>query len=201
MKRVLSIAMSIAIMLSLILETYAVTENSESDSNMVSVEELPENVKNLIRNYDEIVINEESSIDLGENLYDMIIPKEDNKTEVSVFAVPIKYEKNNGDLAFIDTSFEKLGFTKRILTKYDYKNAANEFEVLFSKNPEDGFQMDKAFEMSVVTEGKIDSGVEIDLDENKDGRLTYNNVYGDNSYIEYININSGVKENIVLEKT
>lgn len=199
MKKVLSIAMCIAIMLSLVLETFAATENDISNSNSVSVESLPENIKNLIENYNEIASNTEN-IDLGENLYDMSVPIEDNKTEVSVFAVPIKYEKSNGDLAFIDTAFEKLSFTKRLLSKYDYKNVANEFEVLFSKNPEDGFQMDETFKMSIATEEPVDSDVEIDLDENKDGRLTYNNVYGDDTYIEYININSGVKENIVLEK-
>lgn len=199
MKKVLSIAMCIAIMLSLVLEVYATTENDVSDTNSVSAEALPENIKNLIENYDEIESKSEN-IDLGENLYDMSIPKDDEQTEVSVFAVPIKYKKNNGDLAFIDTSFEKLGFTKRLLSKYDYKNTANEFDVLFSENAEDGFKMDEAFEMSVITEGKNNSDAEIDLDENKDGRLTYNNVYGDDTYIEYININSGVKENIVLEK-
>ena len=134
MKKVLSIAMSIAIMLSLVLETFAATEDDISNSNSVSVEALPENIKNLIENYNEIASNTEN-IDLGENLYDMSVPIEDNKTEVSVFAVPIKYEKSNGNLAFIDTAFEKLSFTKRLLTKYDYKNVANEFEVLFSKNP------------------------------------------------------------------
>ncbi len=199
MKKVLSIAMCIAIMLSLVLEVYAATENDISDTNSVSAEALPENIKNLIENYDEIE-SKTRNIDLGENLYDMSVPKDDEKTEVSVFAVPIKYKKNNGELAFIDTSFEKLGFTKRLLSKYDYKNTANEFDVLFSESAEDGFKMDEAFEMSVITEEKNNSDAEIDLDENKDGRLTYNNVYGDDTYIEYININSGVKENIVLEK-
>lgn len=199
MKKVLSVAMCIAIMLSLVLEVGAATENDVLDSNTVSVEALPENIKNLIENYDEIE-SIDRNIDLGENLYDMSIPKEDDKTEVSVFAVPIKYKKNNGELAFIDTSFEKLGFTKRLLSKYDYKNTANEFDVLFSENAEDGFKMDEAFEMSVITEEKNNSDAEIDLDENKDGRLTYSDVYGDDTYIEYININSGVKENIVLEK-
>lgn len=199
-KSIITIILCFTLLAQLIIPAYTVTADfDQSQTEQISVQELPDNIKNIISNYDEL--SERScNIDIGETLYDIAIPTETGDTEVTVFAVPIKYENEDGDFEFIDTSFAKLNVVEKLLKGYDYENAANDFSVLFSDKAEKGFEMDKAFSMAVQTEEKNVASAEIDTDENKDGRLTYDNVYGDGTYIEYININSGVKENIVLEK-
>ena len=199
-KTIITIILCVTLLGQLNVPAFSVSSDSyESSVGSVSIKELPDNIKNLVDDYDELA-EANYNIDIGETLYDISIPTKTGETEVSVYAVPIKYENEDGDLEFIDTSFADLNIGEKIFKGYDYENAANGFSVLFSKKAEKGFKMDEAFSMSIPTESNDVSAAKIDTDENKDGRLTYDNVYGEGTYIEYININSGVKENIVLEK-
>lgn len=199
-KTIITIILCVTLLGQLNVPAFSVSSDSyESSVGSVSIKELPDNIKNLVDDYDELA-EANYNIDIGETLYDISIPTKTGETEVSVYAVPIKYENEDGDLEFIDTSFADLNIGEKIFKGYDYENAANGFSVLFSKKAEKGFKMDEAFSMSIPTESNDVPAAKIDTDENKDGRLTYDNVYGEGTYIEYININSGVKENIVLEK-
>ncbi len=200
MKKTLIIMFSLLFLFQLSFPAFSVPSvSTQLSAYDLSIKDLPENIKHLVNNYDDLSAAD-YSMPIGETLYDLAIPTADGKTEISVYSVPIKFENDDGTLEFIDTSFTDLNIAKKIISGYNYKNAANTFSVLFSDKPQKGFKMDNAFTMSIPAENTDTQTTKIDKDENNDGRLTYNNIYGEGTYIEYININSGVKENIILEK-
>ncbi len=197
-KKILSIVLSALVLLQMITTVFAssIAQTGE-DAKVLYAEELPKNIKKLI---EADVKDNDTEIEPGESLYDISIPLDNNINKTTVYAVPLKYENDKGELNFIDTSFEELSAISRSISKYDYKNGGNEFEVKFSKDIQKGFSMDDSFEMSAISgEENLPEAV-VDFDENNDGRLTYDNVYGNGTYVEYININSGIKENIVLKE-
>ena len=128
--------MCIAIMLSLVLEVYATTENDVSDTNSVSAEALPENIKNLIENYDEIESKSEN-IDLGENLYDMSIPKDDEQTEVSVYSS----EGATSGVPKLTITLIKCDINRDIYSNvnYDYSNYDRTVSSIYATNNRNSF--------------------------------------------------------------
>ncbi len=197
-KKVMAIILSVLVFLQILPTVFAssIAESNE-DAKVLYAEELPKNIKKLIESD---VNDNDTEIKPGDTIYDLSVPLDNNMNKTTVYAVPLKYENDNGEFNFIDTSFEELSAVSRYISKYDYKNGGNEFEVKFSKDIQKGFSMDDSFEMSAISgEENLPEAV-VDFDENNDGRLTYDNVYGEGTYVEYININSGIKENIVLEE-
>ena len=115
-----------------------------------------------------------------------------------IFATPVRYETDEGEIEFIDTSMTQESFVTSLFSGYDYRNAANSFTLRFSKQPATGLNMDGDFTMAVdgvsLPKGTADQTPE------GNGRITYPETFGEHTYLEYINTPTGVKENIVLEQ-
>lgn len=118
-----------------------------------------------------------------------------------VFGVPVRYEDDEGETHFIDTSMAGESLLTSLIDGYDYRNAANSFSVQYSKKPDKGIRVDKAFTMAVYNpeKEKLPKGYTDQTTEGY-GRMVYPQAFGEHTYIEYINTNTGVKENIVLEE-
>lgn len=118
-----------------------------------------------------------------------------------VFGVPVRYEDDEGETHFIDTSMAGESLLTSLIDGYDYRNAANSFSVQYSKKSDKGIRVDKAFTMAVYNpeKEKLPKGYTDQTTEGY-GRMVYPQAFGEHTYIEYINTNTGVKENIVLEE-
>lgn len=118
-----------------------------------------------------------------------------------VFGVPIRYTDEDGNIQFIDTSMEEINFLNSLFTDYDYQNAANNTQFQFSKKPDKGIRVDKAFTYAVYNpdKRKLPKGY-TDKTAEGNGRMVYPEAFGEDTYVEYINTNTGLKENIVLQK-
>ena len=118
-----------------------------------------------------------------------------------VFGVPIRYEDEAGEMRFIDTSMTAENPLTILFGGYDYRNTANNTSFQFSKKPEKGIQVDEAFTLAVHNpdNAKLPQGY-TDQTAEGNGRMTYPKAFGEHTYVEYINTNTGLKENIILEQ-
>ena len=133
--------------------------------------------------------------------FTLSLKNDDGSFTAHTFGVPIRYHDESGECHFVDTAFVPTAKTTSESTQYDYTNKSNDFHVEFSVDARIGMNFDDAFTMSVaeISERTAKKGV-VDFDENKDGRITYPSVFGNDIDVEYINTNRGIKENIILRK-
>lgn len=121
-----------------------------------------------------------------------------NKSTVTIHSTPVKYIDDSGNLQFIDTAVEPVETSKRAQTNYAYRNAANSFTVEYGNTATTGINFDDVFTFAVKGDTSAKSAQAVTkADENK---LVYSNAFGENTAVEYINIENGVKENIILSK-
>lgn len=215
MKKVLSIAMCIAIMLSLALETYAISGNEtasiiqNTDTEIFSykgtIEELPDYLEN---SYNE---NEKAeSIDIyDEDPFSFVTNNTDGTKTVEIFQTPIKYIEDE-EIKFIDTKLEELSTFDKLSSKYIYECTKAPVKSFFPTRIKDGISITNEeyeikcypntespklkfkdlFSKSIFSEPALD-------DENI---LTYEDVFDDNDIITYTPISTGVKEEIIIEE-
>ena len=218
MKKVLSVAMCIAIMLSLTLETFAVTTNETADTtettenstaDLVSyngtIEELPDYIED---SYNE---NEKAeSIDVyDENPFSFTTNNTDGTKTVEIFQKPIKYIENE-EIKFIDTKLEELSVLDKLSSEYIYECTKAPVKSFFPTQIKDGvtitndeyeikcypnaeneeFNIKDIFTKSIFSEPTLD----------EENVLTYENVFDDNDIITYTPISTGVKEEIIIEE-
>lgn len=210
MKKVLSVAMCIAIMLSLTLETFAVTTNETADTtettenstaDLVSyngtIEELPDYIED---SYNE---NEKAeSIDVyDENPFSFTTNNTDGTKTVEIFQKPIKYIENE-EIKFIDTKLEELSVLDKLSSEYIYECTKAPVKSFFPTQIKDGvtitndeyeikcypnaeneeFNIKNIFTKSIFSEPTLD----------EENVLTYENVFDDNDIITYTPISTGV---------
>lgn len=136
----------------------------------------------------------------GRSNYEIIKRTANGNYSVDVYGVPIKYEDKNGEINYIDTSIKKRELFARAFSKYNYKNAGNIFDVYFADTSEKGININDDFTFSSNHTSESKYNPVIDIDENADGKIIYKNAFGENTALEYVNINTGVKENLILYK-
>ena len=218
MKKVLSIAMCIAIMLSLTLETFAVsadettnaveaTENSAD--NLVSyngtIEELPDYIEDSYNENDKA-----ESIDIyDEDPFSFVTNNTDGTKTVEIFQKPIKYIENE-EIKFIDTKLEELSTFDKLSSEYIYECTKAPVKSFFPTRLKDGISItneeyeikcspntkNKKFELKDIFSKSVFS--EPILEE--ENILTYEDVFDDNDIITYTPISTGVKEEIIIEE-
>ncbi|MDO5559963.1 MAG: DNRLRE domain-containing protein [Oscillospiraceae bacterium] len=139
MKKLISILLSCAL-ISSFSTTYPINaisgtdENDQSEFNILS-SELPESLVELIE--------EESGSKLqnvrdDDDLYSITYENEDGSKSSKLFNTQIKYENEDGEVEFIDTSIEEY---KDSTGEYQYKNAANDFLAEFSTDAQTGVRL------------------------------------------------------------
>ena len=149
MKKILSVAMCIAIMLSLVLETFAVSTDETTDTvettensadNLVSyngtIEELPDYIEN---SYNE---NEKAeSIDIyDEDPFSFTTNNTDGTKTVEIFQKPIKYIENE-EIKFIDTKLEELSTFDKLSSEYIYECTKAPVKSFFPTRIKDGISI------------------------------------------------------------
>ncbi|MCI8553816.1 MAG: hypothetical protein HFJ80_02580 [Clostridiales bacterium] len=125
----------------------------------------------------------------------------DGEGIAKVFAAPVRYENERGEIEFIDTSMTAENFVASLFTGYDYRNTANSIHIQFSRRPAKGIQIDHLFTLAVAgpEAASLPNG-SADQTAEGNGRMVYPRAFGEHTWLEYVNIHTGLKENIVLEE-
>lgn len=218
MKKVLSIAMSIAIMLSLTLETFAVTTNETADTaettetttaDLVAyngtIEELPDYIED---SYNEN--KKAESIDIyDEDPFSFTTNNTDGTKTVEIFQTPIKYVEDE-EIKFIDTKLEELSIFNKLSSKYIYECTKAPVKSFFPTHIKDGISItndeyeikcypnieSKKLKLKDIFSKSIFSKPTLD----KENILSYENVFDNNDIITYTPVSTGVKEEIIIEE-
>ena len=114
---------------------------------------------------------------------------------LTVHSAPIKYIDEKGNLQFIDTALQPV---KENRAGYSYCNAANSFTVEYGTNATTGINFDNVFAFAVKEKAVTKYAQTV----SKTARDTvfYENAFGTHTSVEYINIENGIKENIILDE-
>ena len=186
----------------------------EENTGFVDIASVPANILSLI-GLDESApsggIHPQSAVPSNEAPVQQIVDTDDfNSIRIEdgegngtakIFATPVRYETDEGEIEFIDTSMTAESFVTSLFSGYDYRNTANSFTLRFSKQPATGLNMDGDFTMAVYNPEDLPlANGTVDQTAEGNGRITYPEAFGEHTYLEYINTPTGVKENIVLEE-
>lgn len=114
---------------------------------------------------------------------------------LTVHSAPIKYIDEKGDLQYIDTSLHQI---KENRAGYSYRNAANSFTVEYGTNATTGINFDNVFTFA-VKEKAITKNAQTVSQMARD-TVFYENAFGTHTSVEYINVENGIKENIILDE-
>jgi len=193
--KIVSIIFCLILFLQMPLSGFSIEENNDEiimKTNIgIAIKDTPENIQALLTAEN---ADDQRRILPGETPFDIRMEDSDGNGTLIIFGAPLRYEDENGELQFIDTSMKNAG----AFSGYDYENAANSFSVKYSKDATKGIKMDDAFTFSIpgAPTGVFGKKAEAGLDKNKDGILTYPEAFGAYTYAEYINTSTGFKENL-----
>lgn len=173
-------------------------ESNENKDIYLSLKDLPQNIyTTVVDSIEEKYSVDDIRIVKSNSLHDIEIDYPDgNATSIS-FAVPIKYIDLKGSSSFIDTSFQKTTDTNKQKSGFNYQNVANSFNVYFSAKSSVGFNFNDDFEFSVLSAEKNKS--EVKEDEFGNGKIIYDDAFGSETSLEYINTTRGLKSNIIID--
>lgn len=186
----------------------------ETDSKYIDMASAPANIQSLLTDTTPAAANtspQKARAAIATNATPKIVNTDDmNSIRIEdgsgngvakVFGVPVRYADDDGNLHFIDTSMTEENWVKAKTSGYDYRNAAGSMSIQFSKKPDKGVRVNKDFTIAVHNSEKLKlpKGYADQLEDGS-GRMVYPKAFGEHTYVEYINTNTGMKENIVLEK-
>ena len=179
-------------------------ENTEM-SRQYKLNEIPECIADYLSDQLDKA-NLDSYILETQELDNITVKHSDGQFYASSFGVDVKYTDENGEIKFIDTSFVSTGFLESVFGDYNYKNKANSFTAEYSKNPMTGIRMSSdiyELKMSMLdnsADEKITAGIKNDSRSDNTEAFRYDNAFGQDTYVNYYNTFTGIKEDIVLEK-
>lgn len=174
---------------------------------LFSYAEVPENISSLLPANSEahnifLSTVPDAEINLDSEMYSL---RSENfatgEGTVTLFSTPIKYLDENGDLQFIDTSMTVLD--PSVEDGYAYRNTANSVIIEFGSTADKGIRVNKEFTMTPMSSGENDASETSGYTEEADngaGKMVYPNAFGEKTTLEYINTETGVKENIILKE-
>ena len=140
--------------------------------------------------------------------HELALLMNDGTISVYSFSEPIKFEDENGEVKFKDTTIVEQTDAKAEQEGFAFTNGDNEFSIGFSEDVENGIKVgDTKNELTLTpVQAEDASGVSGEATQvtNKDNVtesvFAYENVFGEGSRIEYSPQLNGLKENIILEQ-
>lgn len=133
-----------------------------------------------------------------DNLYSITAENAEGKGKIELYSTPVKFTDEDGTVSFIDTGMTQNSTRRSLFDGYSYKNTANSFTAEFSTNAEKGFSLNKQFTFGAYQADTNAAKGYINTDELGNGRMVYEDIYGSGTSLAHTNINTGVKNEIVL---
>ncbi len=190
----------------------AETDSPAEESGFLSLSDVPDNIRFLLDTEasaggaQALSANSSSAVSAlqivdTDDLGTIRVEDSQGNGTAHVFAVPVRYETDEGEIEFIDTSMTQESFVTSLFSPYDYRSTANSFTLQYAQQPDTGLNMDGDFTMAVYNPEDLPlANGTVDQTAEGNGRITYPEAFGEHTYLEYINTTTGVKENIVLEE-
>ena len=175
---------------------------SAKNAVTVAVEDLPVNVRNLLpegkTDHSVYLTTTEMSNGVYEDA-ELYTLRTENPTTgegtLTVHSAPIKYVDETGEMRFIDTALQPIQGTR---SEYSYRNTANSFTVEYGTTIATGINFDDAFTFAVKGDA-AEKNVQA-VRKTATDKVLYADAFGAETAVEYINIENGIKENIILNK-
>ena len=139
---------------------------------------------------------------------ELALKMEDGTVSVYSFSEPIKFEDENGEIKFKDTTIVEQTDTQTENEGFAFTNGDNEFSIDFSENVDTGIKVsdgNSALTLTPIQSEDVPAqdgeAKEIEnLDSKIESIFSYEDVFGAGSRIEYSPQLNGLKENIILEQ-
>ncbi len=171
-----------------------------AEDESVELSSVPANIQNLVSDPTEDKIYLMS--DPRDEAEIFTLRTENSETgegTLTVHSVPVKYVDQAGEYQFIDTSMKALTSAERAESGYVYRNSANSFTLEFGNTASEGINFNNAFTFE-ANSNTAGSGIgQIQMEEGY-GKIVYPHVFASGTKVEYINTESGLKENIILDQ-
>ena len=155
---------------------------------------LPPNIQRLLSDTaaDDVVVP-------SDNPYELTVQHADGSYTTEVYAVPVKYQDDEGDTHYIDTSMRDRSLLDILSFDRAYHNQEGYVDLSYAFDVTDGVGVDDAFTLSIPEQEGQEKANSTQTADGA-GKVIYPRAFGEDTYVEYINTYAGFKENIVLEK-
>lgn len=174
-------------------EAFAREVASAQETRFYQASEIPDNLQALL----EADAPANGRLVRSRSLYELERSMPDGGSKVDLYTSPVKYMDGNGEVQLIDTAMIPSGFFASLFSGRRYHNAANRFSVSYAGTAESGFRMDDRFTLSAEPTGKRRaSKAEPGVSRYGDGKLTYPGAFEDGVDLEWVNITTGIEQNI-----
>lgn len=177
--------------------------NISPDTSHISVETIPDELLQTanLDTSDIIKIDDTDKEDLSSIHYQ----KSDGTFEILSFNEPIKYlDKETNEIKFIDNTITEKTNISRSISGIAYENKTNAMNTDFSTNAKDGIIVEKDdFKITMKPLIEQDSKAtkkQIELFGKDQWVVEYKDAFCPGTSLQYHPTNTGVKENIILEK-
>ena len=182
----------------------AETDSPAEESGFLSLSDVPDNIRFLLDTEasaggaQALSANSSSAVSAlqivdTDDLGTIRVEDSQGNGTAHVFAVPVRYETDEGEIEFIDTSMTQESFVTSLFSPYDYRNTANSFTLQYAKKPDTGLNMDGDFTMAVYNPEDLPlANGTVDQTAEGNGRITYPEAFGEHTYLEYTNTTTGV---------
>lgn len=147
-------------------------------------------------------IDETDSLDL----YSFTTVKKDNSKTLYIFDSPVKYyDKKENKVRFIDNSLKKSNRQVHKSVTYELENSSNNVKIYVPKKNDESILVEDKDKLSLKFKpiGKNVSNVtveEVEFLGEAEECAEYKDVFGKGYHLQYVPQNTGVKENIIIEK-
>lgn len=171
-----------------------------SAQESVALAEVPDNIKNLISDntVDKVILVSDPK-DAAERFTLRTENSETGEGTLTIHSVPVKYVDQSGKFQFIDTSMKSLTKAESAKNGFSFRNSANSFTVEFGNTAAKGINFDNVFTFRADSNTAGSGSGKIQTEKGQ-GSIIYPAVFGSDTKVEYINTESGLKENIILDK-
>jgi len=167
-------------------------------------EQLSTFLKDKVDTSNAIGIYEDQEVGLNE----LAVEKNDGSVDLYFFSEPIKYEDEDGEIKFKETSIKEQDDTGAVGEGYDYTNGENDIDINFSADVDTGIKIKSDENELTLTPIQSDESEKQEgatkeitsLDDQTEDAFVYEGVFGEGTRVEYIPQLNGLKENIVLDE-
>ena len=141
----------------------------------------------------------------ADNLASFTTINDNGSKSMYLFADPVKYvDKKTNEIKFIDNSMKKLGFLDGLLSRTAYENTENDIKVSLPKKISDGVVLAKDdYELKMIPKTEKSARAEKKdflFNDEMYQVVEYEDAIDDGIHLQYAAVNSGVKENLIIDQ-
>lgn len=159
-----------------------------------TIENIPDSLKSGLIDLNDAVRIEQPD---GYDVNSLILDFGDGEKTLYQYDEPIKFTDEEGYVHFIDSSLKSTVKCKNLLEWYAFENTANSVKTYFPWYVSTGVLTEfDGYSFEIIPAADINSRAV--RPESSDITVEYPNAFGKGTTLQYVSLNDGVKENIIL---